>query len=99
MQTKLTRRSALKGIAATASLPLISRIAFAGSGEPRNIGPASFDEGWLFLRGDAANAQDMRFDDSAWRKVDLPHDWSIEDLHCVFRDEWQRRHMGRLQLS
>ncbi|HYK47358.1 MAG TPA: glycoside hydrolase family 2 TIM barrel-domain containing protein [Parafilimonas sp.] len=39
-----------------------------------------FDEGWRFHRGDVANAEAIDFDDSAWRKVDLPHDWSIEDL-------------------
>jgi beta-galactosidase len=40
----------------------------------------SFDEGWQFHRGDADGAQDPSFDDSSWRVVDLPHDWSIEDL-------------------
>ena len=25
-------------------------------------------------------AEALKFDDSGWRKVDLPHDWSIEDL-------------------
>lgn len=39
-----------------------------------------FDGGWRFLRGDAAGAEAMSYDDSAWRTVDLPHDWSIEDL-------------------
>jgi beta-galactosidase len=39
-----------------------------------------FDEGWRFYRGDAPEAFGKDFDDSAWRKVDLPHDWSIEDL-------------------
>jgi beta-galactosidase len=28
--------------------------------------------------GDAPNAQLVDFDESAWRKLDLPHDWSIE---------------------
>jgi beta-galactosidase len=40
----------------------------------------SFDEGWKFLKGDPANAENPSFDDSGWREVDLPHDWSIEDL-------------------
>jgi beta-galactosidase len=39
-----------------------------------------FDLDWRFLRGDVAGAEKPGFDDSAWRKVDLPHDWSIEDL-------------------
>ena len=38
------------------------------------------NEGWKFLRADAENGQDPDFDDSSWRIVDLPHDYSIEDL-------------------
>ena len=38
------------------------------------------NEGWKFLRADAKNGQDPDFDDSSWRIVDLPHDYSIEDL-------------------
>jgi beta-galactosidase len=37
-----------------------------------------FDAGWLFSRGECANATMPEFDDSAWRRVNLPHDWSIE---------------------
>jgi beta-galactosidase len=37
-----------------------------------------FTENWQFKLGDAENAQDTSFDDSAWRQLDLPHDWSIE---------------------
>jgi len=39
-----------------------------------------FDEGWRFHRGGAQRAEQPEFDDSRWRVVDLPHDWSIEDL-------------------
>ena len=39
-----------------------------------------FDGQWRFLRGDAIGAEQPTFVDSAWRSVDLPHDWSIEDL-------------------
>jgi len=38
-----------------------------------------FDYGWKFQRGDAPGAEQPSFDDSAWRRLDLPHDWSIED--------------------
>lgn len=44
---------------------------------PRTI---SFDADWRFFKGDQANAQNSDFDDSKWRTLDLPHDWSIEDL-------------------
>lgn len=39
-----------------------------------------FDVGWRFQLGDAQGAEMPSFNDSAWRSLDLPHDWSIEDL-------------------
>ncbi|MCX6255055.1 MAG: DUF4982 domain-containing protein [Bacteroidia bacterium] len=39
-----------------------------------------FDFGWRFHSGGALGAEGTSFDDSQWRMVDLPHDWSIEDL-------------------
>lgn len=39
-----------------------------------------FDLGWKFCKGEVADAQNPTFDDSQWRTLDLPHDWSIEDL-------------------
>lgn len=39
-----------------------------------------FDNGWLFLRDSTEGAREPGFDDSGWRLIDLPHDWSIEDL-------------------
>jgi beta-galactosidase len=38
----------------------------------------SFDANWLFLKQDAPGAEASGFSDSAWRKLDVPHDWSIE---------------------
>jgi beta-galactosidase len=39
-----------------------------------------FDFGWRFHLGGALGAEGPSFDDSKWRMIDLPHDWSIEDL-------------------
>jgi len=39
---------------------------------------SSFDSDWRFLKGDAPGAEKPDFDDSAWRKQNVPHDWSIE---------------------
>jgi len=39
-----------------------------------------FDSDWKFHRGGAQYAEQPGFNDSSWRKLDLPHDWSIEDL-------------------
>jgi beta-galactosidase len=38
----------------------------------------SFDLGWRFLKSDATAAEQTGFDDAAWRRLSLPHDWSIE---------------------
>ncbi len=37
----------------------------------------SFDLDWRFLNADAPGAEQTDFDDRAWSRVDLPHDWSI----------------------
>jgi beta-galactosidase len=37
-----------------------------------------FDKDWKFQIGDNADAAKADFDDSSWRKVNLPHDYSIE---------------------
>ena len=38
----------------------------------------NFDNDWRFLKDDARGAENPSFDDSKWRKLDVPHDWSIE---------------------
>ncbi|WP_299555852.1 glycoside hydrolase family 2 TIM barrel-domain containing protein [Seonamhaeicola sp.] len=38
----------------------------------------NFDFGWKFYAGAVEGAEALTFDDSKWRDVDLPHDWSIE---------------------
>ncbi len=37
-----------------------------------------FNFGWKFKAGDIPNAQSISFDDNDWRKLDLPHDFQIE---------------------
>ncbi|MGY2132461.1 glycoside hydrolase family 2 TIM barrel-domain containing protein [Hymenobacter sp. HD11105] len=39
-----------------------------------------FDAGWRFHRGGAQGAEKPEFNDTQWRPLDLPHDWSVEDL-------------------
>lgn len=39
-----------------------------------------FDADWRFFRGDMFQAQNIVLNDSAWRVVNLPHDWSIENV-------------------
>ena len=80
MSMNFTRRDALKGIASFSVVPLLPSFAFESRGDGGNIAGTNFDDGWLFFRGDAEGAQGSGLDPSSWRKVDLPHDWSIEDL-------------------
>jgi beta-galactosidase len=40
----------------------------------------SFDSDWRFVPADAPEAEAPAFDDSKWRVLDVPHDWSIDDL-------------------
>ncbi|HQG78601.1 MAG TPA: glycoside hydrolase family 2 TIM barrel-domain containing protein [Bacteroidales bacterium] len=39
-----------------------------------------FDKEWRFHRGGKQGAEAMDFNDTSWRVLDLPHDWSIEDI-------------------
>ena len=50
------------------------------AGSPTRDRDQLFDLDWRFLRADVAGAESPGFDDAGWRSVDLPHDWSIEDL-------------------
>ena len=50
----------------------------------------NFDENWKFHLGGAQGAEQNIFNDSKWRNIDLPHDWSIEDLkgtHSLFNQD------------
>jgi beta-galactosidase len=39
-----------------------------------------FDTGWRFIKDSTIAADAPGYNDSKWRMVNLPHDWSIEDL-------------------
>lgn len=43
--------------------------------------PEKFGDGWMFELGDVAEAKEPEYADSAWRKLSLPHDWSIEGIY------------------
>lgn len=38
----------------------------------------NFNHDWLFSPGDHARGADPLLDDGAWRRLDVPHDWSTE---------------------
>ena len=82
------RRDVLKAIAMLAATPLAAQARGAVqpstgvSGAVVAAGKRNqpFDDGWRFLRGDAPGAELPGFDDASWRTLDLPHDFSVEDL-------------------
>ncbi len=47
-----------------------------------NLGRSTtlFDSDWLFIKENISGAEEPDYNDSDWRKISLPHDWSIEDL-------------------
>src|SRR5438067_6041773 len=45
---------------------------------PRPGKTVSFNQDWRFHLGDIADGQSPALDDSGWRSLNLPHDWSIE---------------------
>src|SRR5215469_9213198 len=91
VKVDMTRREALQGIVGVTATSLLTIEALA---EKRSAAPAEwnwdaaraaerdqpFCDGWQFHRGDAQGAEAVTFVDSAWRTLDVPHDWSIEDL-------------------
>jgi beta-galactosidase len=66
-------QAALSAFILLSAWPMVGR-----ENSPRLEQP--FDAGWLFHRGDSPGAEDAAFNDASWRVLDVPHDWSIEDL-------------------
>ncbi len=62
------------------ALLLLSDIGYSQKKQSDLSRKVLFDNDWLFYRGNAANAEQPTYNDHSWRKVDLPHDWSIEPL-------------------
>jgi len=84
-EPRISRRDAVKALAALAAVPTAAAVSpsaataasEAASGDKRD---RLLDDGWRFHRGDAPGAEQPGLDDSEWRTLSLPHDWSIEDL-------------------
>jgi beta-galactosidase len=87
-------RGAGAGLGAAALAPVLgagqgpaeARVRLTARAVPNRV--TDFGQGWKFALvnpygitdpgGAYANAQDPGFDDSGWRQLDVPHDWSIE---------------------
>lgn len=88
-RSEITRRDILKGAATIAAASVLPQ--FAASQRTSVASHESalrlankrnqlFDADWRFHLGDVEGAERSEYKDSSWRKLDLPHDWSIEDL-------------------
>ncbi|MFF1611494.1 glycoside hydrolase family 2 TIM barrel-domain containing protein [Amycolatopsis sp. NPDC058278] len=76
-----TLRKAAAGVLALVLAPLtvVSGTADAGTAAVNRYRTvADFDAGWLFNYGDASGAGGASYNDGGWRKLSVPHDWSIE---------------------
>jgi beta-galactosidase len=67
----------IRGFYFSAFISLIILFQNAHAQDSRGI---LFDNGWHFKKDTLKGAENPAFDDSGWRVLNLPHDWSIEDL-------------------
>ena len=65
----------MKKVLFTLLLSLIGATACSTEENVRDIEDFNFD--WRFMLGDDPTFATMEYDDSAWRELHLPHDWSI----------------------
>lgn len=103
----VSRRSMLKFAGTTAAALYTGAASAAPGTEPATSFKADLrnqplNTGWRFFRGDGPDFSSPSLSDASWRLVDVPHDWSIEDLpgsdpalNAVIRDAdtaptWQK---------
>ena len=96
-------------------LSLLLFVALCGNAYAQvSFGKATlFNDGWLFLRVDSSwniretpDMKGIRFDDSRWRRVTLPHDWGVEQPMSPDKGScqgylpggigWYRKHLAPL---
>lgn len=57
---------------------LLFFITFSANADAQNRSVIDFNKGWKFFLGNDSSAIDPAFNDGHWRKLSLPHDWSVE---------------------
>ena len=65
--------------------PIKAQVAFGDA--------AKFNDGWLFRLTDDSAIVRTDYDDSEWRKLSLPHDWSIA-VSYTHLDVYKRQLVG-----
>ncbi|MCR4582707.1 MAG: DUF4982 domain-containing protein [Prevotella sp.] len=70
----------------------------------------NFDNGWLFLLADSTQLSARDYNDDAWRRLNVPHDWAVEGDFLVSNPSgagggalpggvgWYRKHFSLSQL-
>jgi beta-galactosidase len=80
------QKSLLAGLSSSSFFVLIGSILLylsSCNNQPEavsNLRTTSFDDGWHFMKDSLPGAESPDFNDYNWRILDVPHDWSIEDL-------------------
>ena len=54
------------------------------NGQSREL--VTLQTGWKFLKGNFEKASQLKFDDSKWQDVTIPHDWAIAEPTVVDGD-------------
>jgi beta-galactosidase len=70
----------MKKLLLTITAPVFFIFLFSQCAPKMNTGRTvlNFDKDWKFQLGDTAGAEQLNFNDSSWRTLNVPHDWSIE---------------------
>lgn len=69
----------MKNITLTVAIILIALFSAATAKAQVSFGePAKFNDGWLFRLADDSVFAQASYNDNRWRRLSLPHDWSIE---------------------
>ncbi|MBP7887354.1 MAG: beta galactosidase jelly roll domain-containing protein, partial [Candidatus Marinimicrobia bacterium] len=70
----------MKGIGLKIMLVLVASLLITQCSDSRKMVRQidNFSQSWRFNLGDLSDAERPEYDDSNWRTLDLPHDWSIE---------------------
>jgi beta-galactosidase len=76
----------LQGMILTMAIMLNVNAGWSQTATTGKLRTQSFDQGWRFIKANPKGAEKPSFDDSSWRTLDLPHDWSIEDLPNQIKD-------------
>ncbi|GAA3617372.1 hypothetical protein GCM10022396_39910 [Flavivirga amylovorans] len=82
----------------------LTNLALFAQGVTQARNEQNFNKDWLFSLGDNPQYREVKFEDEGWRKLNVPHDWSIEgeyqpDAYKGFRTGffpegigWYRKH-------